>query len=165
MLDRLQYLRVALVEDESFTKTGTSLSCAHLMLKSQQWEVAKDMADVLQIIEVAMTQLSGEKYPMMSLVLPLVQGLKSQLAGSDEEWSLGSVFKGKLRAEQTRGFQLDALRSASLPVICAALDSLGFEICPFFPLRMEEANHEIIQLSEIMLSQAEAKTSSTSEVG
>ena len=50
------------------------------MLTSSQWDMAKDMAEVLEIIEVATTQLSGEQYPTMSLVLPLVYGLRSQLA-------------------------------------------------------------------------------------
>ena len=71
-LDQLLYLRVALVElleEFPFTKAGISQSSAHLMLRSQQGEVTRDMADVLQIVEVAITELSAEKYPTVSLAL------------------------------------------------------------------------------------------------
>ena len=53
MLDRLLYLKVplaALFEDDDFTKAGTQQSCSHLMLTSSQWDMAKDMAEVLEII-------------------------------------------------------------------------------------------------------------------
>ena len=56
MLDRLLYLKVALsalFEDDDFTKAGTLQSCSHLMLKSRQWDMVKNMSELLQIIEVA----------------------------------------------------------------------------------------------------------------
>ena len=64
MLSRLLYLKVALVslfEDDPDFAEVTSL-----MLTSQQWDIIKDMADVLEVIEVATTQLEGEEYPHVS---------------------------------------------------------------------------------------------------
>ena len=89
MLSRLLYLKVALVslfEDDPDFAEVTSL-----MLTSRQWDIIKGMADVLEVIEVATNQLSGEQYPTMSLVLPLVFGLCSQLADNEEASDPGVV--------------------------------------------------------------------------
>ena len=125
MLDRHLYLKVlltALLADDDFTKAGTLQSCSHLMLTSSWWDMAKDMAEVLEIIEVATTQLSGEQYPTISLVLPLVYGLGNQLASSNSDCRLVADFKAILREQPTWRFSLEKPHPSSLPLLCTALD-------------------------------------------
>lgn len=145
MLSRLIYLKVALValfEDDPDFADVTSL-----LPSSRQWDLIKDLAEVLEVIEVATTQLSGEKYPTMSLVLPLVFGLRSQLAESDDDRCAVALFKRKLREQLTVRFSLDDLDPTSLPVLCTALDPRFRSLSFMDLLDREEAKHKLIELT------------------
>ena len=108
------------------------------------------MADVLEVIEVATTQLSGERYPTMSLVLPLAYGLRSQLAEADEDCLMIATFKAKLRDLLTERFLLDELSPSSLPVACAALDP-RFHHLPFLSLQdREEVKQKLIRQASVV---------------
>ena len=106
--------------------------------------MVKDMSEVLQIIEVATTQRSGEQYPTMALVLPLVYGLRSQLAESDDDRKLVADFKATLREQLTQRFSLDQLKATSLPVLCTALDPRFRRMAFLSPADHEEVKQEII---------------------
>ena len=148
MLSRLLYLKVALVslfeDDPDFAEVTL------LMLTSQQWDIIKNMADVLEVIEVATTQLSGEQYPTMSLVLLLVFGLRSQLADNEEASDQGVVssFKESFRTQLTQRFSLDDLVLSSLPILCSALDP-RFRSLSFLTLtEREEVKQTLIEMME-----------------
>ena len=51
----------------------------HLVLHKQECDLIRDLMDILQLVEVATSQLSGEQYATLSLALPLVYGLFEQL--------------------------------------------------------------------------------------
>ena len=92
------------------------------------------MAEVLEIIEIATKQLSGEQYPTMSLVLPLVYGLRSQLASSDSDRRLVADFKATLREQLTRRFSPEKLHPSSLPLLntepSRETNSIQFSLTP-----------------------------------
>ena len=55
------------------------------MLSKQEWDLIKGVVEVLQVVEVATSQLSGENYAKMSLTLPLVHGLHEDMEGQAED--------------------------------------------------------------------------------
>jgi len=44
------------------------------MLNAQEWEVIEDVIPILKPVEVMTTELSGENYPTLAMVIPLVRG-------------------------------------------------------------------------------------------
>ena len=70
---------------------------------------------MLEVIEVATTQLSGENYPTMFLVLPLVFGLHNQLPENDTDRGDVVLFKKSLCAQLTSSHCL--FLSCALPWI------------------------------------------------
>ena len=49
----------------------------HLECSSQEWRVLEDLADLLSPFKQATEYLSGEKYPTISAVGPLLSGINS----------------------------------------------------------------------------------------
>ena len=108
------------------------------------------MADVLEVIEVATTQLSGEQYPTMSLVLPLVFGLRTQLAANEEasDPEVVSSFKESFCTQLTQRFSLDHLVPSSLPILCSALDPRLRSLSFLTLTEREEVKHILIEMVE-----------------
>ena len=78
MLERLLRLKVPLTavqEDESTKEKDRAL-----LLKDKKWSMASDLVKVLQPFECATTILSGQQYPTLSLLLPVIAGLRKGLA-------------------------------------------------------------------------------------
>ena len=68
------------------------------------------------------TTLSGEQYPTLGWLLPLVAGLRRTLEPLDTDTLVISDLKEKLQEQLTERFKLDDLEPNSLPVLAAALD-------------------------------------------
>jgi len=68
MLERLVELK------EPLTYTMLSLKDGPIMLNAQEWEVIEDIIPILKPFEVMTTELSGENYPTLAMVIPLVRG-------------------------------------------------------------------------------------------
>lgn len=47
----------------------------NLSLSKQEWDVISDVVEMLELVQIVITQLSGEKYAALSLTLPPVHGL------------------------------------------------------------------------------------------
>ena len=58
------------------TVLGQSKEKAHrnLSLSGNQWSLAEELVEVLKQLEVVTTTLSGEQYPTLGWLLPLVAG-------------------------------------------------------------------------------------------
>ena len=68
MLERLVELK------EPLTYALLSLKDGPVMLNAQEWEVIEDVIPILKPFEVMTTELSGENYPTLAMVIPLVRG-------------------------------------------------------------------------------------------
>jgi len=68
MLERLVELK------EPLTYAMLSLKDGPVMLNAQEWEVIEDIIPILKPFEVMTTELSGENYPTLAMVIPLVRG-------------------------------------------------------------------------------------------
>lgn len=68
MLERLVELK------EPLTYAMLSLKDGPVMLNAQEWEVIEDVIPILKPFEVMTTELSGENYPTLAIVIPLVRG-------------------------------------------------------------------------------------------
>ena len=78
--------------------------------------------DVLQLVEVATSQLSREQYATLSLALPLVYGLFEQLCPQEEDRSTVASLKAHLRKQLTTRFHLEDVVKDPLPLLSCALD-------------------------------------------
>lgn len=68
MLERLVELK------EPLTYAMLSLKDGPVMLNSQEGEEIEDVIPILKPFEVMTTELSGENYPTLAMVIPLVRG-------------------------------------------------------------------------------------------
>ena len=106
---------VALYKDDPDFSNGSAL-----LLNSMQWDVIRDLADALEVIEKATTHLSREKYePCHRFFLWLV-ALQAQLAENDRDQTAFAAFKHALCSELTDRFSLDVLSPTCVMVLCAA---------------------------------------------
>ncbi|XP_067633760.1 E3 SUMO-protein ligase ZBED1-like [Eurosta solidaginis] len=67
--------RICLVK-EPLAAIITSLPNAPDFLNSSEWETLLDYTNLFKPVEAMTTELSGENYPTMSLVVPLIRGLQ-----------------------------------------------------------------------------------------
>ena len=84
----------------------------------------------------------------MSPVLPLMFGLRSQLADNEEASDQGVVssFKESFRTQLTQRFSLNDLVLSSLPILCSALDP-RFRSLSFLTLtEREEVKQTLIKM-------------------
>ncbi|CAH2002280.1 unnamed protein product [Acanthoscelides obtectus] len=90
MLERL------LVIKDSLSITITSISSAPEFLDAQEWTIIKDLIPILKPVEVITTILSGEKYPTMSSIIPLIRGLQHALVRFSTENEVCTLLKNDL---------------------------------------------------------------------
>ncbi|KAL4089312.1 hypothetical protein QTP88_024366 [Uroleucon formosanum] len=74
----------------------SSLPRAPDCLNASEWEVISDCVKILKPFENITSELSGENYPTLLLVIPLIQGFQYMLKNLRTETTIGIEFKNKL---------------------------------------------------------------------
>ncbi|KAF0704385.1 zinc finger BED domain-containing protein 1-like, partial [Aphis craccivora] len=100
MLERLVKLK------EPLTYAMLSLKDGPVMLNAQEWEVIEYVIPILKPFEVMTTELSGENYPTLAMVIPLVRGLHISLVSKQMRTYLGQQLKQKLLGNLNSRFKL-----------------------------------------------------------
>lgn len=90
MIERLLTIKIPL------TASMSSLPRAPDCLNASEWEVISDCVKILKPFENITSELSGENYPTISLVIPLIQGFQYMLKNLRTETTIGIEFKNKL---------------------------------------------------------------------
>lgn len=90
MIERLLTIKIPL------TASMSSLPRAPDCLNASEWEVISDCVKILKPFENITSELSGENYPTISLVIPLIRGLQYMLKNLRTETTIGIEFKNKL---------------------------------------------------------------------
>ena len=119
MVRRLVALRVHVTAVLSQSKDKNH---RNLALSGNQWSIAEDLVAVLCHLETATTVLSGEQYPTLSLLLPMVIGLRKQLDPVDNDKLLIADLKESLQAQLTERFSLESLNPSGILVLASAVD-------------------------------------------
>lgn len=65
-------------------------------LDNNEWKVLAECVEVLKNIEEITEQLSGEQYPTMGMVIPLIRGLQYKLNATNTETLIGTQVKETL---------------------------------------------------------------------
>ena len=92
MLERLVEMRwpiCAVSSDETVTKRDDR----YLELKTEQWDMAKELVAILKPLEIATTFLSYEENTTISVILPIVFSLVEGLKESSEDSTNLKLFK------------------------------------------------------------------------
>ena len=71
----------------------------HLELLPNEWRILKDVLQVLEPFKIATQHLSGEKYPTISALGPLLNEIKSVITVSDDDSNAVKEFKRVLRQD------------------------------------------------------------------
>jgi hypothetical protein len=80
----------------------SSLLRALNYLTANEWDMITDCASILKPFEYMTTELSGENYPTLSLVIPLIRGLQHTVRNKRPETDAGILLKNSLVAIVTR---------------------------------------------------------------
>lgn len=80
----------------SLTIDLTEIDLALEYLDNNEWKVLADGVALLKNIEEITEQLSGEKYPTMGMVIPLIRGLQYNLNTTNTETLTGGQVKETL---------------------------------------------------------------------
>ena len=101
MLERLVEMRwpiCAVLSDENVTKRDGR----YLELRTEQWDMAKEIVAVLKPFEVATTFLSYEENTTISVILPVIFSLVEGLKESEEDSPTLKQFKSLIKTELNR---------------------------------------------------------------
>ena len=101
---------VAVLSDETVTKR----QYRHLDLSADTWSLLSDLIKCLHPLEVATLLLCEENHTFLSLVLPVIHGLISQLVVNEEDFALIRQFKVTVSTELRRRWSLDDVTTASV---------------------------------------------------
>jgi len=82
----------------------TSLPRAPNGLTTVEWELIDDCIPFLKPFESMTTELSGEKYPTLSMVIPLIRGLQFTLGNIKPKTDSGQLLKTALSNSISRRF-------------------------------------------------------------
>ena len=121
MLERLVEMRwpiCAVLSDDTVTKRDDR----YLELRTEQWDMAKELVATLKPFEVATTFLGYEENTTISVILPVIFSLVEGLKECSEDSATLKQFKSTVQAELTRRWLLDSLDLCSSPVLAAAVD-------------------------------------------
>lgn len=55
--------------------TMSTLARAPNYLNASEWKIIEDCTNILKPFQIMTAELSGEKYPTLSVVIPLIRGL------------------------------------------------------------------------------------------
>ena len=95
----------ALLSDDTVTKRDDR----YLELKTEQWDIAKELVAILKPFEVATTFFSYEENTTISVISPVVCSLVEGLKENSEDSANLNHFKSTIKAEPTRSWMLDSL--------------------------------------------------------
>ena len=110
---------VAVLSDETVTKR----QYRQLGLSADTWSLLSDLIKCLHPLEVATVLLCEENHTSLSLVLPVIHGLISQLVATEEDSALIRQFKVTVSTELRRKWSLDDVTTASVvSTVATALD-------------------------------------------
>ena len=115
------------------------------MLSKQEWDLIKDVVEVLQVVEVATSQLSGENYATMSLTLPLVHGLHEDMEGQAEDRTSVAALKTQIQAQLVSRFSLKKPNLKSAAVLSSAVDPRYRKLSFLNLVQREEVKHTLMQ--------------------
>ena len=114
-------VRLLQLKEPIITVLSHNKDCA-LNLSNDQWDLAEDLVSVLRDLELVATRLSGDLYPTLSLLLPLISGLQKTLKLKESDKPIITKVKQVLRKESKRRFSLNCLNLERKAVLAAALD-------------------------------------------
>ena len=129
LLDRLVEMRwpiSAVLSDERVTKRLDR----NLDLRSDQWDLAKELLAPLQQIEVATVYFSEESKVSISSVLPILYGIMDNLAVADEDSSIVKNFKQTVVSSIKRRWSLHDI--SPILGLTTVLDA-RFKLLKFLP--------------------------------
>ncbi|KAL4112812.1 hypothetical protein QTP88_016538 [Uroleucon formosanum] len=90
MMERLVNIKAPL------SATMSTLPRAPNYLNASEWEIILDCTHILKPFQIMTAKLSGEKYPTLSVVIPLIRGLQHILRNLKTETDVGDVFRNML---------------------------------------------------------------------
>jgi hypothetical protein len=82
----------------------SNLSGTPPLLSSDDWAVLKKCTSILKPMEALTTELSGEKYTTMSMIIPLIRGLQLALNNIKPITPIGKKLQQDLRNTISRRF-------------------------------------------------------------
>jgi len=62
-------------------------------LTALEWELISDCLPILKPFEIMTVELSGEQYPTLSMVIPLIRGLRYTLRNKTTTTAAGTLLK------------------------------------------------------------------------
>jgi len=65
-------------------------------LNASEWEIILDCTHILKTFQIMTAELSSEKYPTLSVVIPLIRGLRHDLINLKTKTEIGDVFRNML---------------------------------------------------------------------
>ncbi|XP_050054962.1 zinc finger BED domain-containing protein 4-like [Aphis gossypii] len=90
MIERLVNIKAPL------SAAMSTLPQAPNYLNASEWEIILDCTHILKPFEIMTAELSGEKYPTLSVVIPLIRGLQHILKNLKTKTDIGDVFRNML---------------------------------------------------------------------
>ena len=93
----------AVLSDDTVTKRDDR----YLELRTEQWDMAKELVATLKPFEVATTFLSYEENTTISVILPVIFSLVEGLKECSEDSATLKQFKSTVQAELTRRWLLN----------------------------------------------------------
>ena len=114
MLERLLQVK------EALSAALPSLPSSPSPLTADQWAVIEDSVAVLKPLELLTTELSADKYPTISKVIPLVRGIQMSLKNKERQTTLGTDLKNNIIQEISR--RLGQVEKMDIPASATFLD-------------------------------------------
>lgn len=96
MIEILLTIKIPPTVGMSSIPRGRAPKNAFFFLNASEWEVISDFTKILKPFENITSKNSGENYPTLSLVIPLIRGLQYMLKNLRTETTIGNEFKNKL---------------------------------------------------------------------
>lgn len=90
MIERLLKIK------DPLTVTLVHLPKAPASLEAEEWDILSDCVSILKPFELMTVDLSGEKYPTMSLIIPLVRGLQYTIRHKATQTDTGNLLQHTL---------------------------------------------------------------------
>ena len=121
MIQRLLESRwpvVAFLSDESVTKRSDRF----LDLRSEQWDLLQELANVLEPIEIATVFLSYESNVSISCIYPIGFGLLDNLQVSEDVSPSCSLFKNEVASSIRSRWCLDSIDPLAISTLATCLD-------------------------------------------
>lgn len=115
MMERLVNIKAPL------SATMSTLPQAPNYLNESEWEIILDSTHILKPFQIMTAELlSGEKYPTLSVVIPLIRGLQHNLRNLKTKTDIGDVFRNMLMGIVSR--RLGILESNKIVAKATFLD-------------------------------------------